>query len=55
VFTTSGGTATVQACYNCGANSVIQKPAGFHSLAGIIRSLLNYWMCTTSLPEIEMM
>ncbi len=47
VFTTSGGTATVQQCYNYGANSFIQKPAGFRSLAGIIRSLLDYWVCTT--------
>jgi CheY-like chemotaxis protein len=50
VLTTSRDSGDVQACYNLGASSFIEKPSGFEQLVDIMRVLSSYWFDVARLP-----
>ena len=50
VLTTSRAGSDVLHAYRIGANSYIEKPAGFDELVEAMRGLLEYWLGLASLP-----
>jgi len=50
VLTTSSDERDIQACYDAGANSYVQKPVDLHGFVEAIRRLREYWMEVALLP-----
>lgn len=50
VMTTSRAPADVARGYELGANTVIAKPASFHRMVEVMRTLGRYWFETAELP-----
>jgi two-component system response regulator len=53
VLTTSGDERDVNASYQSGANSYIQKPVDFDGLIAAIRQLKEYWFEIVLLPKMQ--
>ena len=53
VFTTSGDQRDVEACYQAGANSYIQKPVDLASLVEAIRRIKSFWFEVVTVPIVE--
>lgn len=51
ILTTSNDERDVQACYELGANTYIQKPVDFDGLIAAIRRLKEYWFEIAVLPK----
>ena len=51
VLTTSDDERDVQACYDLGANTYIQKPVDFDGLIAAIKQLKEYWFEIALLPK----
>jgi two-component system response regulator len=51
ILTTSNDERDVQACYDLGANTYIQKPVDFDGLIAAIRRLKEYWFEIAVLPK----
>lgn len=51
ILTTSNDERDVQACYDLGANTYIQKPVDFDGLISAIRRLKEYWFEIAVLPK----
>jgi len=51
VLTTSGDERDVEACYQMGANTYIQKPVTFEGLIEAIKRLREYWFEIALLPK----
>ena len=51
VFTTSGDPMDINACYDAGANSYIQKPVNLEKLIEAIQRLREYWFEICVLPK----
>jgi two-component system response regulator len=51
ILTTSNDERDVEACYNLGANTYIQKPVDFDGLIAAIRRLKEYWFEIAILPK----
>jgi two-component system response regulator len=51
ILTTSSDERDVQACYELGANTYIQKPVDFDGLIAAIRRLKEYWFEIALLPK----
>jgi CheY-like chemotaxis protein len=51
ILTTSNDERDVQACYELGANTYIQKPVDFDGLISAIRRLKEYWFEIALLPK----
>lgn len=51
ILTTSNDERDVQACYELGANTYIQKPVDFDGLIAAIRRLKEYWFEIALLPK----
>lgn len=50
VFTTSSDERDIQACYEAGANSYIQKPVSLDGLFAAIQRIKDYWFEIVLLP-----
>ena len=53
VYTSSRDEEDVRQCYALGANSYINKPAGWDQLINMIMNLFSYWTRTVRLPKVE--
>lgn len=53
VLTTSSDERDIEACYQAGANSYIQKPVAFDNFMEAIQRLSDYWLHITILPKSE--
>jgi len=51
VLTTSNADTDIERAYDLGANSFICKPVTFDSLVSIMRTIAQYWLVTTKLPD----
>lgn len=51
VLTTSNDIQDIEACYQLGANSYIQKPVGFEGFIKAITKLKEYWFEISILPR----
>ena len=51
VLTTSADERDIQACYQAGANTYVQKPVSFDGLIEAIRRLKAYWFEIALLPK----
>ena len=51
VFSTSANPVDVDACYNSGANSYVQKPVSLEGLINAIRRIKDCWFEITILPK----
>lgn len=51
ILTTSNDERDVQACYELGANTYIQKPVDFDGLIAAIKRLKEYWFEIAVLPK----
>jgi len=51
ILTTSNDERDVQACYDLGANTYIQKPVDFDGLISAIKRLKEYWFEIALLPK----
>ena len=51
VLTTSADERDIQACYQAGANTYVQKPVSFEGLLEAIRRLKTYWFEIALLPK----
>jgi CheY-like chemotaxis protein len=51
VLTTSADERDIQACYQTGANTYVQKPVSFEGLIEAIRRLKAYWFEIALLPK----
>ncbi|MEA5500054.1 response regulator [Limnoraphis robusta Tam1] len=51
VLTTSSNPKDIQACYQQGVNSYIQKPIGLDCLKKNIQDFISYWFETVILPK----
>lgn len=52
VLTTSDDEQDIQACYDAGANSYIQKPVDLPGFVEAVRRLREYWMEVVILPTV---
>ena len=52
VLTTSKEESDVGKCYDCGANSYVQKPVNYNDFSAVIKSLGNYWLYTNEPPVL---
>jgi two-component system response regulator len=53
ILTTSGSERDVQACYEAGANTYVQKPVTFEGLIDAIKRLKEFWFEIALLPKNE--
>ena len=53
IFTTSGDSRDVDACYRAGANGYVQKPVGVDGLVTALQHLENFWFGVARLPTPE--
>ena len=53
VLTTSGDQMDIDACYEIGANSYIQKPVEFTGFVSALSMLTDYWFEISVLPKTE--
>jgi len=53
VLTTSGDERDIDACYQIGANTYVQKPVNFDGLIEAIKRLKEYWFEIALLPKEE--
>ena len=53
VISTSADHRDIHDCYNCGANSYIQKPLDLEGFVKAIEMLSGYWLDMVILPEME--
>ena len=51
IYTTTRDALEIKRCYALGANNYIVKPANFENMLAIVRTVLNYWLATASLPR----
>jgi two-component system response regulator len=51
ILTTSADERDIQACYQAGANTYVQKPVSFEGLIEAIRRLKAYWFEIALLPK----
>jgi two-component system response regulator len=51
ILTTSADERDIQACYQTGANTYVQKPISFEGLIEAIRRLKEYWFEIALLPK----
>ena len=51
ILTTSGDERDIQACYQMGANSYVQKPVNFDGLIEAVKRIKGYWFDTALLPK----
>jgi CheY-like chemotaxis protein len=51
ILTTSGNERDVEACYEAGANTYVQKPVTFDGLIDAIRRLKEFWFGIALLPK----
>jgi two-component system response regulator len=51
ILTTSNDERDIKACYECGANTYIQKPVDFDGLISAIKQLKEYWFEIALLPK----
>ncbi len=49
-LTTSGSEADIEACFDLGINSYIQKPVGFNQFVNMIKILYDFWFVISKLP-----
>ncbi len=50
IFSTTSNEQEMVRCYELGANSYVTKPNSFEHLLGIVATLREYWVQTSSLP-----
>lgn len=53
IFTTSGDSRDVDACYRAGANGYVQKPVGVDGLVTALQHLEDFWFGVARLPTPE--
>lgn len=51
IYTTTRDALEIKRCYALGANNYIVKPSTFDSMLTIVRTMLQYWLATASLPR----
>lgn len=51
ILTTSADEREIQACYQAGANTCVQKPVSFDGLIEAIKRLKEYWFEIALLPK----
>lgn len=54
IFTTSNSDFDIDACYQAGANTYIQKPVSFAGLVEAMQQLKHYWFKIALLPTSEL-
>jgi len=50
-FTTSSDQASVDSCYELGANAFMTKPASFEKLVEMVSVIVNFWCFNVKLPR----
>ena len=53
VLTTSADPSDIDACYDAGASSYIQKPVNFDGLEASMRAMAEFWFGVALLPKSE--
>lgn len=53
ILTTSTDARDIEACYDMGASTYIQKPVSFEGLTNAIRTMTDYWFGVAILPHRE--
>ena len=53
VLTTSSNASDVEACYQLGASTYIQKPVSFDGLTQAVRTMKDYWFGIALLPSAD--
>lgn len=54
VLTTSRDSKTINAAYDCGANSYLLKPGDSSDIVEIVSAIRNYWMKLNEAPKLVM-